>query len=66
MLLDIMKRSKQVIAQSEAIKKARDKYRGNPVSLWLSGGGRKPSILTLKERFGLEGHTISAVALIHV
>jgi len=65
MLLDIMKRSQQVIAQSETIKKARDTYRGNPVSLWLWGGGRKPSILTLKERFGLEGHTISAVDLIH-
>jgi 2,3-bisphosphoglycerate-independent phosphoglycerate mutase len=41
------------------------KYRGAPESIWFWGGGKKPNMQTLSERFGLYGHTISAVDLIH-
>ena len=64
-LFKIMEESVKIISQSETIKKAATNYKGNPTSAWLWGGGRCPNILTLKDKFGLEGHTISAVDLIH-
>jgi 2,3-bisphosphoglycerate-independent phosphoglycerate mutase len=33
-------------------------------SIWLWGQGRSPRIITLKQRFGMEGYVISAVHLI--
>jgi 2,3-bisphosphoglycerate-independent phosphoglycerate mutase len=33
-------------------------------SIWLWGQGRSPRMITLKERFGLEGYVISAVHLL--
>lgn len=33
-------------------------------SIWLWGQGRSPRIMTLRERFGIEGYVISAVPLI--
>ena len=65
LLLEIMGISKSVIASSNAIKEGMKKYRGVPESLWLWGGGFKPSVKPLSERFGLKGFTISAVDLIH-
>ncbi|MCL1910630.1 MAG: cofactor-independent phosphoglycerate mutase [Leptospirales bacterium] len=65
LLLEIMDISKSVIAASDAIKGGMKKYRGIPESLWLWGGGFKPSIKPLNERFGFKGFTISAVDLIH-
>jgi 2,3-bisphosphoglycerate-independent phosphoglycerate mutase len=62
---DLMERSKSIIADSPAIKDGMTKYQGNPESIWLWGGGRRPAMDTLMERFGLYGHTISAVDLIH-
>ncbi|HNX24041.1 MAG TPA: cofactor-independent phosphoglycerate mutase [Spirochaetota bacterium] len=62
---ELMFLSKSVISDSAAIKDGLNKYQGNPESIWLWGGGRKPAMNTLKERFGLYGHTISAVDLIH-
>ena len=64
-LAEIMDLSKKVIADSAAIRDARSRYQGAPVSAWLWGAGRKPTMKTLNERFGLYGHTISAVDLIH-
>ncbi len=64
-LLDIMKRSTEIISSSERMPSLRKKFRGDPTSIWLWGGGWKPGIATLSERFGLHGHTISAVDLIH-
>ena len=64
-LIKIMKESIKVISQSEAVKEAFGKYKGNPSAAWLWGGGRRPNISTLKDRFNLTGHTISAVDLIH-
>jgi 2,3-bisphosphoglycerate-independent phosphoglycerate mutase len=60
-----MHQSKKIISESEEVQKGLKKYRGRPESIWLWGGGRRPNIQTLSERFGLHGHTISAVDLIH-
>jgi len=65
LLLEIMNASKSVIASSNAIKEGMKKYKGAPESLWLWGGGFKPAIKPLNERFGLRGFTISAVDLIN-
>jgi 2,3-bisphosphoglycerate-independent phosphoglycerate mutase len=64
-LRELMFQSKSVIAESSAVRDGLKKYQGNPESIWLWGGGRRPAMNTLKERFGLYGHTISAVDLIH-
>jgi 2,3-bisphosphoglycerate-independent phosphoglycerate mutase len=42
------------------------KARGLPLanSIWLWGQGRSPKMITLKERFGIEGYVISAVHLL--
>ncbi|MCL2025255.1 MAG: cofactor-independent phosphoglycerate mutase [Leptospirales bacterium] len=65
LILEIMNISRSVIASSSAVKEGMKKYRGVPESLWLWGGGFKPSIKPLNERFGLKGFTISAVDLIN-
>ncbi len=64
-LLEIMDRSRQIIAKSSVVKKNRGKFKGKPVSAWLWGAGHKPSLVPLRERFGLDGYTISAVDLIN-
>jgi 2,3-bisphosphoglycerate-independent phosphoglycerate mutase len=64
-LISIMERSREIIARSPAIAAARNSFRGNPESVWLWGGGRKPLMDTLRTRFGIGGFTISAVDLIH-
>jgi 2,3-bisphosphoglycerate-independent phosphoglycerate mutase len=64
-LNDLMKRARKIIASSSDILKAMKKFQGNPESIWLWGGGKKPKMKTLKKRFGLYGYTISAVDLIH-
>ncbi len=61
----LMDESMRVIRSSPAIKEALGRYHGRPVSAWLWGAGRKPSMPSLRERFGLSGYTISAVDLIH-
>jgi 2,3-bisphosphoglycerate-independent phosphoglycerate mutase len=64
-LRSMIEASQGVIRKSEKIMKGSSNYRGNPSSIWLWGGGRKPAIDTLQQRFGLHGYTISAVDLIH-
>lgn len=61
----IMQESSGIIASSQKIKKFREQYNGDPESAWLWGGGRRPAMETLTEKFGLSGYTISAVDLIH-
>jgi len=65
LLINIMKESKAVISSSGAVADARKKYRGDPESLWIWGGGKKPVMKSINEKFGLKGCTISAVDLIH-
>ena len=61
----IMSESSGIISSSGKIKKFKAEYKGDPESVWLWGGGRRPAMETLKEKFGLSGYTISAVDLIH-
>jgi 2,3-bisphosphoglycerate-independent phosphoglycerate mutase len=65
LLNKVMHRSVEIIAESLVIADGRNHYHGDPVSVWLWGGGRKPAIEPLTKRFGLRGCTISAVDLIH-
>ncbi len=64
-LIEIMERAGNIIANSENIFDLKNNNKGNPTAIWLWGGGKKPQIQTLQERFGLSGYTISAVDLIH-
>lgn len=64
-LIQIMELSRRIIGESAAIKSMGERYRGCPTSVWLWGGGRRPRISTLNERYGLNGYTISAVDLVH-
>ena len=64
-LNEIMSKSVDIISSSPEIEKAKAEFQGSPSSVWLWGGGRKPAMKTLQERFGLHGYTISAVDLIH-
>lgn len=64
-LVRIMEQSREIIAGSAAVREAGKKFKGNPESVWLWGGGRRPRMETLASRFGLTGYTISAVDLIH-
>ena len=61
----IMAESSGIISSSTAVQDAATRYKGSPTSVWLWGCGRRPSMEPLEKRFGLRGHTISAVDLIH-
>lgn len=61
----IMEESAGIIEKSLAVNDARKKFRGTPTSVWLWGCGRKPAMEPLEKRYGLTGHTISAVDLVH-
>jgi len=63
-ILSLMKKSESVIASS-AVKEAMKKYKGDPFSFWIWGGGRKPALTKYSDRFSLKGVTISAVDLIN-
>jgi 2,3-bisphosphoglycerate-independent phosphoglycerate mutase len=64
-LKKIMLESQSIIQNSEIIKNTSDKFKGIPTDIWLWGGGKKPALDTLTERYSLNGYTISAVDLIH-
>jgi len=64
-LIKLMNRSKELLKDHE-INKVRIDLGENPGNMiWLWGAGRKPSIPTFKEKFGLNGAVISAVDLIN-
>ena len=65
LLNDIMQKAAGAIAHSKKIADAKLKFKGNPTGLWLWGGGFRPKMEPLSTRFGLHGHTIAAVDLIH-
>ncbi len=53
------------ILRNHPVNLAREKTGKKPGNLiWLWGGGKKPSMPTLKEKFGLSGAVISAVDLV--
>jgi 2,3-bisphosphoglycerate-independent phosphoglycerate mutase len=61
----LMGESAGIISSSKKIKESKASYKGEPESVWLWGGGRRPAMETLNEKFSLSGYTISAVDLIH-
>ena len=63
-LLDLMARSKQLLAEHE-INKVRRDLSENPVSsIWLWGQGKKAMMESFQNRFGLKGAAITAVDLV--
>jgi len=63
-LLDLMARSKQLLAEHE-INKVRRDLGENPVSsIWLWGQGKKAAMESFQNRFGLKGAAITAVDLV--
>jgi 2,3-bisphosphoglycerate-independent phosphoglycerate mutase len=64
MLRDLIVGSREVL-RTHPVNLAREKAGKNPGNLvWPWGGGKKPSMPTLKEKFGLRSAAISAVDLI--
>jgi 2,3-bisphosphoglycerate-independent phosphoglycerate mutase len=63
-ILDLMNESQRLL-KNHPINLARESKGLPPAnSIWLWGQGRSPRMITLKERFGMDGYVISAVHLI--
>jgi 2,3-bisphosphoglycerate-independent phosphoglycerate mutase len=63
-VLTLMKESQRVL-KNHPVNHAREAKGLPPAnSIWLWGQGRSPQMITLKERFGMDGYVISAVHLI--
>jgi 2,3-bisphosphoglycerate-independent phosphoglycerate mutase len=63
-LLALMVQSQEVL-KKHPVNQAREEKGLLPAnSIWLWGQGRSPQMITLKERFGMDGYVISAVHLI--
>ncbi len=63
-LIDLIEKSRSILI-SHPVNIARQKAGKNPGNLiWLWGGGKRPTMPTLKEKFGLKGAVISAVDLV--
>jgi 2,3-bisphosphoglycerate-independent phosphoglycerate mutase len=63
-VLTLMKESQRLL-KNHPVNQARKAKGLLPAnSIWLWGQGRSPHMLTLKERFGMDGYVISAVHLI--
>jgi 2,3-bisphosphoglycerate-independent phosphoglycerate mutase len=64
LLRDLIQKSKEIL-QSHPVNIAREKAGKHPGNLiWLWGGGKKPSMPTLKEKYGITSAVISAVDLV--
>ena len=63
-LLDLMRRSRTILAEHPVNKKRQQAGKKPASSIWLWGQGRRPAVPTIKERFGCEGAVISAVDLV--
>lgn len=64
-LLDLMKRSQEILAAHPVNKSREAKGGRRATSIWLWGQGKAPKMPSLKERFGIDGGVISAVDLIN-
>ena len=63
-ILELTNRS-QPFLRKHSVNLSREKREHRPAnSIWLWGQGRAPQMVTLKERFGIEGFVISAVHLL--
>ncbi len=64
-LVDLMERSKGILAHHPVNGKRRARGQRCATSIWLWGQGRAPKLPPLTERFGIKGGVISAVDIIH-
>jgi 2,3-bisphosphoglycerate-independent phosphoglycerate mutase len=63
-ILSLMNESQRLL-KNHPVNLSREKKGLPPAnSIWLWGQGRSPQMITLKERFGIDGYVISAVHLI--
>jgi 2,3-bisphosphoglycerate-independent phosphoglycerate mutase len=63
-LVDLIEGSRAIL-QNHSVNVARQKAGKKPGNLiWLWGGGKKPAMPSVKEKFGLDGAVISAVDLV--
>jgi 2,3-bisphosphoglycerate-independent phosphoglycerate mutase len=62
-LKDIMMKSVDVLQNHEINKKREGEGKKPANSIWLWGEGRRPSLTTFKEKYGLSGALVSAVDL---
>ncbi len=60
----LMKISMEVLKNCELNRERKKKGKKEVTSIWLWGQGRKPKLLSFKEKFGLTGGVIAAVDLI--
>ena len=63
-LLALMVQSQEVLKKHPVNQDREEKGLLPANSIWLWGQGRSPQMITLKERFGIDGYVISAVHLI--
>jgi 2,3-bisphosphoglycerate-independent phosphoglycerate mutase len=64
-LIDIMQKSRKILEEHD-VNKVRVDLKENPANMiWLWGGGRKPSLPSFEEKYGVKGFVISAVDLIN-
>lgn len=64
LLQDMILKSKEILS-NHPVNQTRQKAGKNPGNLiWFWGGGKKPSMPTLKEKFGIKSAVISAVDLV--
>jgi 2,3-bisphosphoglycerate-independent phosphoglycerate mutase len=63
-VLTLMKKSQRLLKNHPVNQARMAKGRLPANSIWLWGQGRSPHMVTLKERFGIDGYVISAVHLI--
>ncbi len=64
-LLDLMRRSQEILRDHPVNRERRAKGLAEASSAWFWGQGTRPTLSTLKERFGVEGSVISAVDLVN-
>ncbi len=62
-LIELMERSREVLKDHPVNARRKQEGKRPATSIWLWGQGRRPSMPTFRERFGVEGSIISAVDL---
>jgi 2,3-bisphosphoglycerate-independent phosphoglycerate mutase len=61
----LMAASQELLAQHAVNRARRQRGQRAATSIWLWGQGKRPTLPTLRQRFGLEGAVISAVDLVN-
>jgi 2,3-bisphosphoglycerate-independent phosphoglycerate mutase len=64
-LLALMRRSQEILRDHPVNRERRARGQTEASSAWFWGQGTRPTVPTLKERFGVEGSVISAVDLVN-